>query len=128
MTQTARLKRAIQQQREANPALGKPEDVKDEEITRMLEKAIHPDASKIPQIGNVMPHHNKDQPKIYTSEVARSDQKLFKLNDKLESTENSIKDFSKSIETFCGLMNKEMTEITKRLEDLKTKLIDQEKK
>lgn len=55
-------------------------------------------------------------------------QKLFKLNDKLENTENSIKDFSKSIETFCGLMNKEMTEITKRLEDLKTKLIDQEKK
>lgn len=46
----------------------------------------------------------------------------------MENTENSIKDFSKSIETFCGLMNKEMTEITKRLEDLKTKLIDQEKK
>jgi hypothetical protein len=46
----------------------------------------------------------------------------------LSDTKRGLGDFNKSMRGFCDLMNKEMSEITKRLEDLKTKLIDQERK
>ena len=106
-------------------------DLKEEDIRKIFEQAV---MSQKPSIAKLPPKSSTDlktdlqaqnSPKKST---VYSSQKLNQLDHRLQKTEENIKGFTRSIEQFCGLMKKEMTDVTKRLEDLKTKLIDQEKK
>lgn len=54
-------------------------------------------------------------------------EELLQIEEKLNMTEKTLNNFEESMEGFCGLINKEMTDITKKLETLKNRLLDQEK-
>lgn len=56
-----------------------------------------------------------------------SKQRLNHYDKKLEETDKNLSIFKDELKGFCGFMNKEIGEITYRLENLKTTLIEQEK-
>lgn len=94
-----------------------------EDIVRIYEEAAL-QRKKAPKDGEVLKaaEDEKQSLRVYPKP------KLEAMAGKIATTEESIGKFEDSIKSFCGLMNKEMGDITKRLEDLKTKLIDQERR